>query len=264
MSEGRRQTNFCLRFFDFSWRNKFIFLSLQYKLKSKGLVMETYSSEEIQKAIDKVRKLLALAGNNDSPAQIQAALMKVQELQAKYGFHVSELQSEEEVEVITVAKDSPDTKSLNSIYTSTASVLAGHFRVKVYIRTGSSSQLCIIGLSEDVAIFEEVLSFVYTAMRRLASQVVKRLEGTRSYKLQFKNTYYGAFLRGVSDALKANEESNALMVVTPDAVVKEYSQLSFVKSSSARMSVKDDYAQAQGYRDGKFVGGSYGKSGYLH
>lgn len=80
MSEGRRQTNFCLRFFDFSWRNKFIFLSLQYKLKSKGLVMETYSSEEIQKAIDKVRKLLALAGNNDSPAQIQAALMKVQEL----------------------------------------------------------------------------------------------------------------------------------------------------------------------------------------
>lgn len=53
------------------------FLSLQYKLKSKGLVMETYSSEEIQKAIDKVRKLLALAGSNDSPAQIQAALMKV-------------------------------------------------------------------------------------------------------------------------------------------------------------------------------------------
>lgn len=109
--------------------------------------METYSSEEIRKAIDKVRKLLALVGNNDSPAQIQAALMKVQELQAKYGFHVSELQSEEEVEVITVSKDS---------------------------------------------------------------------------------------------------------------------QLSLIKSSSARMSVKDDYAQAQGYRDGKFVGGSYGKSGYLH
>lgn len=63
---------------------------------------------------------------------------------------------------------------------------------------------------------------------------------------------------------KANEESNALMVVTPDAVVREYSQLFLIKSSSARMLVKDDYAQAQGYRDGKFVGGSYGKSGYLH
>lgn len=62
---------------------------------NQRVVMETYSSEEIRKAIDKVRKLLALVGNNDSPAQIQAALMKVQELQAKYGFHVSELQSEE-------------------------------------------------------------------------------------------------------------------------------------------------------------------------
>lgn len=37
---------------------------------NQRVVMETYSSEEIQKAIDKVRKLLALAGNNDSPAQI--------------------------------------------------------------------------------------------------------------------------------------------------------------------------------------------------
>lgn len=266
MSEGRRQTNFVYAsFFLISLGEINLFFYLCNTNLNQRVVMETYSSEEIRKAIDKVRKLLALVGNNDSPAQIQAALMKVQELQAKYGFHVSELQSEEEVEVITVSKDSPDTKSLNSIYTSTASVLAGHFRVKVYIRTmGNKSQLCVIGFSEDVGIFEEVLSFVYTAMRRLASQVVKSLEGTRTYKLQFKNTYYGAFLRGVSDALKANEESNALMVITPDAVVKEYSQLSLIKSSSARMSVKDDYAQAQGYRDGKFVGGSYGKSGYLH
>lgn len=37
---------------------------------NQRVVMETYSSEEIQKVVDKVRKLLALAGNNDSPAQM--------------------------------------------------------------------------------------------------------------------------------------------------------------------------------------------------
>lgn len=214
---------------------------------------QNYTQDQI---VEKIKKLLALAGNNDSMEQAQAALAKAQELQAKYNISVETLETESEKEdkVTESFVESPETVSFDMKFAYLAKALASHFRVMVYLnRQTGKSVLAVIGMKTDVDIFTQTLHFAYNAMRRLGTMYVKQMDKSlsRSEKTRRKNDYILGFIRGCHDALVRNEQEKSLMVVTPDAVVKRFNSLSLRKSGSQMSTSGDMAAYSAGYSDGK-------------
>ena len=52
--------------------------------------MENMHDEKIERVLEKVKKLLALAGNNPSEAEAQAAALRAQELIARYNLSITD------------------------------------------------------------------------------------------------------------------------------------------------------------------------------
>lgn len=210
-----------------------------------------------QEIIAKIQKLYALA-QSDNENEARLAMQKAQELQARYNVSVEELSVEQEPEVKSEAVDSPDTKTLNSFFKLLANRLASHYRVKVYIRERYHNytrevKLMIVGLPVDVEVFKQSLYFAYSAMRKLATTFVRQLPNyySRSDKTRMKNDYYMGFIHGCDQALTQNETEKALMIVTPQAVVKYINNLSLRGSSKCSVSrAWSDEAQRAGYNDG--------------
>lgn len=228
------------------------------------------SNEEMQKVLNKINKLLALS-ESDNVNEAKLALQRAQELQAKYNIVFDKAMIEEDNQVKEELCESPDTKSLNSLFTTMAAHLEDHFRVKVMIRTRyfgsgrSEKYLVIIGLPFDVEVFKSSFYFAYNSMRSLSNSFVKRLpkELGRSSKLRMKNDYCFGFILGCVEALKENAQSKALMIVTPDVVVKHLRKYNLkVERFHQRSSAGSRDSMDAGYLDGKSAMGR-GNGRYL-
>lgn len=200
--------------------------------------------------IEKVKKLLALA-KSDNANEAYLAMTRAQEIQAKYNIRVTEIEEKEET-VIDITVSPEDTKSTTSAYLYLGSHLAKHFRVEVY---KSRAGLGIIGLSQDVEVFQEVFRFVYAALRNISARFVKSLPSCmdRSTKTAEKNLYIRGFITGAGESLELNEAEHALVVVTPQSVTQyKDKKCNGVWRSSAKMSHNAATYNA-GYQDGMAV-----------
>lgn len=201
--------------------------------------------------IEKIKKLLALS-KSDNPNEAYLAMTRAQELQAKYNVTVAEV--EERSEDVIDVKDMPtDTKTANSQFILLASALAEHFRVRVYRST--RGYLGIVGLAQDVTVFQEVFHFMYEALRNTATKYVKSLPNTmsRSEKTANKNTYVRGFISGASEALTLNETEHALVVVAPQTVVKYMKEKCSGTWTSQVKCSRSSEAYNHGHADGMAV-----------
>lgn len=217
------------------------------------------SNEEMQKVLNKINKLLALS-ESDTINEAKLALQRAQELQAKYNIVFDKAMIDDEPQVKEELCESPDTKSLNSLFTILAANLQDHFRVKTIIRTKrnydftTTKYLVVIGLPFDVEVFKSSFYFAYNSMRSLSNSFVKRLpkDLSRSTKLKMKNDYCFGFIHGCVDALKENEASKALMIVTPNSVVRHLQTMHLRRCvSPQRSSAGSRSSMDAGFRDGK-------------
>ena len=106
----------------------------------------------------------------------------------------------------------------------------------------------------DVEVFKSSFYFAYNSMRSLSNSFVKRLpkDLSRSTKLKMKNDYCFGFIYGCVDALKENEASKALMIVTPQSVVRHLQTMHLRRSvSPQRSSAGSRSSMDAGFRDGK-------------
>lgn len=230
------------------------------------MTVENLSNEQIKEIAKKIKKLLALS-KSDNENEAMLALQKAQELQAKYNVVFDQISLEEDSQqVIEERYESPDTKSFNSLFSMIASALADHYRVKLYINVkgthtvvdgklkfGTKKELAVVGLPFDVEVYKQSLFFAYGALRKCADRFVKKLPDyyTRSQKSHSKNDYCFGFIHGCVKGLKDNEMSKALVIRTPEAVVKYMENLFLRKGkSSGRAGRGDMGAYAAGHRDG--------------
>lgn len=219
--------------------------------------------QKMKEVISKVEKLLRLA-KSDNENEAKLALQRAQELQQKYKFSIEEVEVEEEERVEELEVESPDTKTLNSLFTQMAAHLNKHYQVMLYIQHNwdhvgkHSKKLRIVGLPVDVEIFKQVLFFAYNSMRKMADLYVKSLPAyyTRSQKSGSKNDYCYGFMKGMAQALRKNEQEMALMVITPEAVVKYMDEKSrdFRKGEAPQRTTNHDYkAFTTGQQDGESI-----------
>lgn len=196
-----------------------------------------------EQLMDKVNKLLALAGNNPSQKEANAAYAKAQELIAKHNLNMSEF-AEDREEIVMM----PATHSNNEGYrTHLAVILAANFRCRT-IMCGNTVNF--IGYKTDVEVLVKIYNHAYkvshNAGLRLERQARKEGRSTRGVA----NSYWLGFCAGIKEVL--DEQCRALMIVVPSEVDEELNQRASGKyRGRMRMKGYDADSYASGKREGR-------------
>ena len=199
--------------------------------------------------IDKVRKLFALSdkARNVSQAEAEAALLKAHELMAKYDITM-DVTAEEE---IVCVHEQCESKWNMGFRKPLASVIARNFKCELYLN-GKGGSIVFFGHATDARIAREVFEYAYTFGCRGASAAYNR-----NYQMGLNtkgvfNSYTLGFISGLKTKLE--QQSTALMVVTPPDVKSSFKEMSedFRSSSGGmRHGQLDRNAYNDGVRDGK-------------
>ena len=169
-------------------------------------------SEET-KLVAKIKKLLALAGNNSSESEAKAALMKAQQLMAESGIEVS-IDEDDKIEYsMLVAK----TQGNKGFRTSLAVVIARNFRCKPIMQ---GNLVAFFGHKNDALICKEAFEFAYKTAKANGDKEYARCKNLGIQTKNVFNSYVLGFIRGITKALDA--QCTALMIVVPQDVKDEF------------------------------------------
>lgn len=176
------------------------------------------SEEKVEKILDKVKKLLALAGNNPSEEEAKAAALKAQQLIAQYNLSMTDVGEEED-----------KTEKLMFKYFQTgvdkawkydlSSVVARNFRCRV--TWFGKRELAFYGFETDATIACEVFEFLFKACEKRS-----RYTADKAYREHgcSKGVYYSfskGFINGVASEL--DRQCTALMIIEAPEVKDGYS-----------------------------------------
>ena len=202
---------------------------------------------DTNKMLEKVQKLLALAGNNPSEQEAKAAAMKAQKLIAQYNLDLSALSSEEVVQYKLLKAEHPNN---NGYRGQLASILAPNFRCKaIYLGT----DVHFFGREGDVDTCVGVFNYLYKTMRTngCRQERIARKEGRSAHGVA--NCYWSGFMRGLKDELGA--QSKALAIIVPEDVKDKFTEKFPHVGVANRMGVRhtgyDKSAFDTGYTDGR-------------
>ena len=196
-----------------------------------------------EQLMNKVNKLLALAGNNPSQQEANAAYTKAQKLIAEYNLNMDEFEDKKE-EIVMM----PATHSNNEGYRIHLSVIIGkNFRCKP-IMCGNTVNF--VGYKTDVEVCIQVFNHAY----KVSHNAGLRLE--RQYRKQglstkgVANSYWRGFMAGIKEVL--DEQCRALMIVVPDEVNKRVDEMSGGKyKGGMRQTGFNSSSYAEGKADGR-------------
>ena len=170
---------------------------------------------DMNKMLDRVRKLLALAGNNPSEQEAQAAALKAQQLIAKYNLDLSK-----EVGTKVTYKLVEAVHSNNEGFRKQmAAIIAENFRCKAIL---IGNKVNFFGREADAEACTASFNYLYRVCHNIGERFERqaRKEG-RSTK-GVANSYYRGFMEGIRDAL--GEQSKALAIVTPEDVKDKFAE----------------------------------------
>ncbi|MHB1681521.1 MAG: DUF2786 domain-containing protein [Bacilli bacterium] len=177
--------------------------------------------------VEKVRKLLALSGNNQSAEEAQSALAKARELMVKHGI---------EAAALAVAPVEPNVKE-HTIYEGArilwwvdrlAVILAEAFRCYVWNVRRPNRRLVVLGAEDDVAIVQDAHRYAvqvvpylvrrYRENRRRAGQ----WPTNRSKATAIENKLIQGFCAGLKDQFRKQEQQPEwALVLTKHPVVQD-------------------------------------------
>ena len=193
--------------------------------------------------LEKVNKLLALAGNNPSEEEAKAAMLKAQELMYKY--HIENPETVEDDKVVTVYFDlGKRTKTEFLLMLSV--ICADNFRSKT---VHAGQRIYFMGFEPDAKAAMEV--FVYLLNFAGASYFRYFAGRTRTYQ-EDQDWRYG-FIVGLHQAFN-NRKGYELMLQVPQKVLEVFNSLNRTHDDAAITNNKPQRIQGaftDGFRRGK-------------
>ena len=198
-----------------------------------------------EQLVEKVKKLLALAGNNPNENEAQAAMLKAQKMIAEYNLEITD--GEEKDAIVIKQAQHPGNKGFR---TQLAVILAENFRCKAFMTNGI---VTFIGYEADVNVCTEVFNYAYK-VACAGARKIKREYQLAGYSITgVKNSYFFGFCAGIKEVL--DQQCRALMIVTPQEVVDALK--SRINGGTYRGGMKsaayDPYSEHMGRHDGKAV-----------
>lgn len=207
---------------------------------------------DMAKITDKIQALFNLAGNNPSEAEAKAALLKAQELIAKYNVDLEAVQQGSSAPVfkhdfaLTGLKDHHHTIAVGAI-------LANAFACKMLIQ---SHIVGFFGREDNAIAAAEALKFAQKVLitgQRRATRAAGVTPG-RAGAAHYFNSYAEGFLDGLRDAIGA--QTVALAVVVPqdvkDAMTERFPHLGTKRTGKQKAPIGLKAYNA-GYSDGRQV-----------
>lgn len=200
--------------------------------------------------VDKIQKLLNLAGNNPSEAEAQAALLKAQELMAKHNIEQNSLGCDKNIKYsMEVCKSRVDSRR-NQI----SAIIARSFAVKPILYTG---HICFFGYEENAKAAASCMDFITKVLRKGIRKVCaeRGLKPHQSGASLIYNAYSLGFIKGLKDSMDA--QTVALAVVVPQDVKDEFNKkfpnVRNVRSRGMTYGLDEGRAYETGYTDGSSV-----------
>lgn len=201
--------------------------------------------------MDKIQKLFALAGNNPNKEEAQAALLKAQELMAKYNIHEVEKGSKKSEITYKVIKKYSRLRKVarNSLVVT----IAKAFAVKCVLMNGDYPTF--YGYKENVEAAASAFVFCAKMMNKGANKVFKA-EKENGASTAAATYAYNSYTLGFMSGLKAkfDEQCKALMIVVPTEVEKGFDEKFPNRKNARRSGVHggvNNSTFSQGYADGK-------------
>lgn len=159
------------------------------------------------KIIERLKKLLALAGNNPSQAEAEAALSKAQAVAIEHGIDLAmlgESQAENETEIIRDEMEFG--QRLPTVNSYVCNVLIGFFNVKIILSGGRNNgrKLIFVGKRDDIQTAKYIYTWLAETMVRCWHSYYKNSSGIA---LSHKQSYLLGFYNGLSNKLQVNKRS---------------------------------------------------------
>lgn len=207
--------------------------------------------ESREKVLEKIEKLLALAGNNPSENEAISAALKAQELMAKYNIELADIQGEAKAETITTETYTP---KANCHYVrkwryTLSQIIAKNFCCKTY--SIARDAIAFYGYEKDAKIAVEVFKFLFETGNKLANRYYLKCKKEGKDTKGVLNAYLVGFCDGIKEVL--DKQCTALMIVVPKEVEEAYEEHSkgFKRISSSLRISSDGRAYDEGKTDGK-------------
>lgn len=206
--------------------------------------------DKIEKIIEKVAKLLALADLDKNPSENEAiaASLAAQKLLAKYNLSMADVtgehKPEEDMEQVIA-----DVGTGNKWKYQLSVVVADNYACKTY--SHGSEMIVFYGYKADVLIARRVFVYLFKVGNRLANQYVKQYrEEICSYASGVYNSFVSGFTDGVRKELE--KQCTALALVVQPEVQESWEVFSSsFKTVNRNVSAIDDTAYQSGWVEGK-------------
>jgi hypothetical protein len=172
--------------------------------------------------IEKLKKLLALSGNNPSIAEAEAAMQKAQAIALEHGIDlalIGESQAESEAEIIRDEMEFG--KRLPTVNNYVSNILISFFNVRLISTGGRNNGRSLIFVGKRDAV--QTAKYVYTW---LADTMVRcwhnYYHNTHGALLDHKQSYLVGFYRGLNAKLEMNQHKVESAKLTNDADKNKY------------------------------------------
>ena len=190
---------------------------------------EKPDAEKIEKIIEKINKLLALADQSRNPSENEAILasLQVQKLLAKYNLSMADVtgeRQEEEVEQ-TIADVGVGKKWKYSL----ATAIANNFACKSFYV--GSDQVVFYGYKADIVAARRVYVYLFKVGDKLANQTARRYRKEYGSADGIYNSFCKGFVAGVRKELE--KQCTALAIVVQPKVQESWNAF------SAAMGIRD-------------------------
>ena len=205
-----------------------------------------------ERIIDKIRKLMALAGSpNENEAKL--AMMRAQQLMAKYNLSKRDIDKNDPGKVIT-KKVSGDVKRSPTWMAVLGKIIADNFKCYSYRQeTHGGSVIMMKGLEEDLEIAEVVYTYAVGFIEAETKKLRRNLRKAGTPTNGHTNDYIAGFLDGIKKQFEEQTNSNewGLILRTPQVVLDEISMMKLEMKSlnmGKRAHSKEHYQK--GFQDG--------------
>lgn len=206
------------------------------------------TKEEI---LEKVKALLALgdSSRNNSDEEAKMAMLKAQELMAKYDISAEEVEDEDEEKY---SHEVCEHKWDYAYRVPLAHVLSKNFRCMVYVK---GKKIVFMGHSSDAKICKATFEFAYQFIQRRGNSIYNKRYSMGYPTKGVFNSYADGFIRGLQEAFDA--QCVALAVVTPQDVIDEFKDMSKGWKTKHSKNISNDITSGEVWREGRRDGKAF-------
>lgn len=206
-----------------------------------------------EQVIDRINKLFALAGNNPSQAEAEAAMAKAQELLAEHKISLTEIPGENQEVEIVIHKMTDYSGKISSHWKWTlGNIIAKNFACR-FLAFGNYATF--MGTETDAIVALATWKFALAQVDRGTKKIRKEYRKIGMDRTGASGAYINGFLSGIRERLNQQLANRyALVMAVPTEAIenslgKKLSDLKQAKPRKTKASA-DSYAFGKGYQDG--------------